>query len=707
MTSTADTEEDLKIFEVLCGPDTEMTGGTDMTTTLRSELAALQYKRDSLLLQLQETKAQLRKRDEKAIQLESEIEQLREQAARQNVVIASLRKRIQELEERERTLAASQGRNEMTINTLQRENRYHEEKASELERKISTLEIELNNEEKSKLHVQKNLGDLVHQLEATLGTNSAGNSSHVVQETSRLRNKCDSLENCLTRVEEELRTCRNALSRATADRDTLQNQAATHLAEIDRLKQEREKLQIQQHMYERDLAELREKLNNAQRTISVTTGDIQVQDATIRGLRDDLKLKEEKGLRLETELRHLLESLAILLSSPVRFVESTEISIKDKIRDLINEAKDKSMQVESLHEKVITLKDQVSRLSDQRNEDIRRIKDLQDDKIHVEGRLQKTEIELNTCLMVKEGLRKDKAIFVTFLERLARALNMEEISREIGVDLHTESLLLRAEQLSRFESDKLTDKSAVVYQLQRRVRNLRDQLQRRDLHLDLLRRKLTIQEDSHRTKGLLQAERDEANLRVKKLGKQIDRLQVQLNEARSLSRDLKLQLTESSDYKLTALERGRKIEELQKKLAESELLRTRCSRKVNLLKDQVRVTGDNAEEIRALGEGVASALRSEVDSLRHSLADMTTEKNSLSSLRNTLCNIVGLSCSCADYELISRVTKMADAHREFTKVSRRYDPPTTRYIVDDPLIDDLDSDMNSIYNKRPTRTILP
>lgn len=55
--------------------------------------------------------------------------------------------------------------------------------------------------------------------------------------------------------------------------------------------------------------------------------------------------------------------------------------------------------------------------------------------------------------------------------------------------------------------------SAVVYQLQRRVRNLRDQLQRRDLHLDLLRKKLTLQEDSTRTKSLIQAERDEANLR--------------------------------------------------------------------------------------------------------------------------------------------------------------------------------------------------
>lgn len=47
---------------------------------------------------------------------------------------------------------------------------------------------------------------------------------------------------------------------------------------------------------------------------------------------------------------------------------------------------------------------------------------------------------------------------MNFLERLARALNMDEISNDIGVDLHTESLLLRAEQLARLESEKLVDK---------------------------------------------------------------------------------------------------------------------------------------------------------------------------------------------------------------------------------------------------------
>lgn len=38
---------------------------------------------------------------------------------------------------------------------------------------------------------------------------------------------------------------------------------------------------------------------------------------------------------------------------------------------------------------------------------------------------------------------------------------------------------------------------------------------------------------------------------------------------------------------ITALERGKKIEELQKRLLDSEVLRTRCTRKVTMLKDQV------------------------------------------------------------------------------------------------------------------------
>lgn len=67
----------------------------DTMTALKSELAALQYKRDRLLSELNEMKAQVRSRDQRTVELESETENLKEQAARQNAIITSLKKRIQ------------------------------------------------------------------------------------------------------------------------------------------------------------------------------------------------------------------------------------------------------------------------------------------------------------------------------------------------------------------------------------------------------------------------------------------------------------------------------------------------------------------------------------------------------------------------------------------------------------------------------------
>lgn len=47
---------------------------------------------------------------------------------------------------------------------------------------------------------------------------------------------------------------------------------------------------------------------------------------------------------------------------------------------------------------------------------------------------------------------------MNFLDRLARVLNVEDTPHDVSLDIQTESLLMRAEQLSRLESDKLVDK---------------------------------------------------------------------------------------------------------------------------------------------------------------------------------------------------------------------------------------------------------
>lgn len=57
----------------------------------------------------------------------------------------------------------------------------------------------------------------------------------------------------------------------------------------------------------------------------------------------DCQAREEKAQKTQAELRHLLESLAIALSTPSRFVESSEDGVKSRIREILDENKEKRL----------------------------------------------------------------------------------------------------------------------------------------------------------------------------------------------------------------------------------------------------------------------------------------------------------------------------------------------------------------------------
>ncbi|XP_044593011.1 coiled-coil domain-containing protein 170 isoform X4 [Cotesia glomerata] len=682
----------------------------DVTTSLRSELAALEYKRDRLSSELQEMKTTLRLRDQRVTELQLEADQLREQAARQNSIISSLKKRIQDLEDRERNLYATHGRTEITVQSLQRDVKYHEEKNREYEKKIRQLEHHITEETDLKERARLNLQDFVRRLAHALNSEFCDSTHHspemvihkaeeLVQEVNRLRTKSINFESQLTSVEVESKSCRDLLERSSIERDQLQRQVSTQSAELERLRQDKECLEMQYRVTERELNELRDKLVNANRNLTSITGNVSSQETLICQLRDDLKNREEKLSRVQNELRHLLESLAILVSTPNRFVESHENSIKDRIREIIAENKDHILKIHSLKEKLNGMSESSNRQSELLESSMMKIRSLEDDRASLESKVHKLESELTSCELTKESLRRDKHSITIFLERLGKAMQMEDISQEIGLDLQTEALLVRAEQLARLETDKLVDKlvynyttfprirrersfelpclkeTSVVYQLQRRVRTLREQLQRRDLHLDLLRRKLSLQEDGVRIKSMLQAERDDANLRAKKAMKQIDRLQIQLAEEKSRNRELSAQLTEAADYKIAALERSRKIEELQKRLVESEMLRTRYTRKLTMLKDQMRTTAESADQERSINDHSLQLLRDELAQVKQNLAEVTRRESQLQTFRVSVVKTLSEPIFTPDYEIISRLQKMVSAHRDFTMLSRRYDEP--------------------------------
>ncbi|XP_063990284.1 coiled-coil domain-containing protein 170 isoform X1 [Diachasmimorpha longicaudata] len=708
------TEEDLRIFETLCISSPNKLEQEDMThdvtTCLKSELAVLEYKRDRLSAELEEMKSTVRSRDARVLEFQVEADQLKEQAARQNSIISSLKKRIQDLEERERSLYATQGRSEITLQSLHRDVKYHEEKHREYEKKICQLEHHMSEEIEMKERARMSLHDFVRRLAHALNSEFCDSTHHspelvihkaeeLVQEVNRLRTKTTTVESHLTTVEVEGKSFRDALDRANIDRDQMQRQISTLNAEVDRLRQDKECLEMQYRVAERENNELRDKLVNANRSLTSATGNVTNQEAIICQLRDDLKNREEKAQRIQNEMRHFLESLAILLSTPSRFVESTENAVKDRMREILAEGKDQAMRIQSLKDKLNTATETTGRQTELVESSLIKMRNLEEGRAVLETKIHKLESELASCELTRESLRRDKQSIQVFLERLGKAMQMDEISQEIGLDLQTEALLVRGEQLARLETDKLVDKlvcnyttfprirrersfelpcvkdTSVVYQLQRRVRTLREQLQRRDLHLDLLRRKLSLQEAGVRMKSILQAERDEANLRAKKATKQVERLQIQLAEEKSRNRELGTQLVEMADYKIAALERSRKIEELQKRLVESEMLRTRYTRKFGLLKDQMRTTTESADQERSINDHSLQLLRDELAQVKQNLAEVTRRESQLQSFRVSVAKILNEPICTPDYEIISRLQKLVAAHRDFTMLSRRYDEP--------------------------------
>ncbi|XP_050440678.1 coiled-coil domain-containing protein 170 isoform X4 [Adelges cooleyi] len=717
------TDEDWRAFDILCGQrmDTEDTiSNREMISTLKSELAALQFKRDRLISELQDTRGQLRSRDQRTFELEAETEMLKEQQVRQNSIIASLRTRIKELEEQERSLTTSLGRAELSSESLARETRHQAEKCAELERKIDLLELNCTQAENARDSAKRSMAEFVSRASMAIGYESLtsdspsavdvvlSKASEMHQELTRLRRKNINANENLSSVEMELRQCRDHLERALADKENLQRQAAGHILEIDKLKQEKEHLEMQQRVMERELSDLREKLAATNRSLGVTSNSLASQEATISTLRNDLRGNDEKCQRLQTDMHNFLESLAVCLTSADGYVQSTESAVKDAVKRLVTELATKNTLHEESKDRIIKLTDRVERLQIDQDKVALDNRVLADEKRNLEARLNNVESELNVCEMTKEHLRNDKTIFVTFLDKLSRAMHMDQIAKDVGVDLHTESLLLRAEQLAKLEYDKNIDKSALVYQLQRRVRTLRDQLQRRDLHLDLLRRKINVQDESTKMRTLMQTERDEANLRAKKLQKQLDKTQLQLAECKGQIRDLKLQLSDAGDCKLTSLERAKKIEDLEKRLVESEMLRMRFSRKVTVLKEQLKSCTESQEQEKTLNDHSMRILHDDLASIKFQLSEVKRRECSLEDFRRAVLGLLALDSSSTDYEITSKISKLVAAHREFSILSKRYDDPLPTYAHNapsessDPTVDDFEI-LNNAYNKRPLR----
>lgn len=92
------------------------------------------------------------------------------------------------------------------------------------------------------------------------------------------------------------------------------------------------------------------------------------------------------------------------------------------------------------------------------------------------------------------------------------------------------------------------------------------------------------------------SERDEAICRAKRNSKQAEKTGHQLIEAKAQIAELKAQLVDAAEHKINALERARKIDELQSRLVEMENEKSRLIAQLSSFKARCRSTVDCSME---------------------------------------------------------------------------------------------------------------
>lgn len=78
----------------------------------------------------------------------------------------------------------------------------------------------------------------------------------------------------------------------------------------------------------------------------------------------------------------------------------------------------------------------------------------------------------------------------------------------------------------------------------------KERLESKELHTELLRKKVSELEEEKRSRSALAVERDDAHLSARRLQKKVERLQAELKEVKLSNVDLKAQLSHTNELKV-------------------------------------------------------------------------------------------------------------------------------------------------------------
>ncbi|XP_061844973.1 coiled-coil domain-containing protein 170 isoform X3 [Colius striatus] len=690
--------------------------------TAQSELAALSVKYDCAQSELLELRSRVVAKEASFQELKAEAESYKENNARQMSRLLSLQTRIQEMEEEACVLATSKSQTELTAQVAFKENQELKEELQEQNAKLNKYLNECEESMTQTSRINRKYEEFLTQLSGFLDTDIREKEkpqehlmlkvSEICKENLALKDQVAVLQEAINVHEMESKASRETIMRLVSEVTKEQKKTAGCYQDMEKLSKDfcelppltsclslcpgRRQLssdqfnrlwilkflmkkmnaswlcfkdldsaKIGRQSLEIEIRNLQDKLTDNQKALDASKQELHNLKKSSSELDGSLKSSREETRTAQSSLVAFKEQIATLLSGGSAIVKPSEKAILERIQEI--NCKEESEEI------ISRLKTQISKLTEALENQTRlyeaaleRGRKAEKCSETFQDQLKHLEEELLSLDLMKDGLKLEKQKYMKFLEQLNEKMKLDNLAAEVGFDMNVNAILARVEQLVKLEGDAVIENKTMAYSLRRKLKTQKEKLESKELHMNLLRQKITQLEEEKQVRSALAMERDEANLTVRKLHKMIERLQKQLDLAREMNTDLKAKLSETNELKIKTLEQNRTIEELNKSQGKLERMKEKAEKQLSSVKSELLLKERKATDDKEKTKNMLEAVTSELKMLKTTLAELAKRERQLADFREVVSRMLGLniaSLALPDYEIITRLEGLIHTHQ--------------------------------------------
>ncbi|KFO31296.1 hypothetical protein H920_07292 [Fukomys damarensis] len=604
---------------------------------VRSELAATLVKFERAQSELQELRSKMLSKEVFCQELKADMESFKENNARKSSLLASLRDRVQELEEESAALSTSKIRTEITAHTAIKENQELVRTVAELDEKLQKCAKESEESKKQVLEHCRKHADFLTQLWDCLDPD---------QKDQKASDEDLILKDLLCAVE-----AKEAL--------------------------------------EREIKIFQERLLAGQRAWDASKQELSLLKKSSEELEKNLKASRDTATASQSQNSLFREKIAALLRSRLGMTGPTEDAILEKIQEMGSQEEGRTRMVSQLESQVSELVEQLGNESESHQKTLQRAQKAENKLEALQGQLTDLEGELVSGDVLRDNLNFEKQKYLKFLDQLSEKMKLNQMAAELGFDMRLDVVLARTEQLVRLESNAVIENKSIAYNLQRKLKTQKERLESKELHMNLLRQKIAQLEEEKQLHTALAVERDEAHLTTRTLEKKVERMQKELNACRQSNTELKAKLADTNELKASAqppeaqgwvkmsgwdpyvthiktLEQTKAIEELNKSRDKLEKMKEKAEKKLMSVKSELGTAENEAKEEKERARSLIEVITREMKMLKKSLEEAEKREKQLVDFREVVSQMLGLNVTTLalpDYEIIKCLEILIHSHQ--------------------------------------------